>query len=175
MTVKPALPNSDGSGYGAWKGKSNVMSQGPQRAVCAQLVNLLRMPPLLLLLLGGCAGPMGTLRAGSPPPPPVTTFDGSYRATLTATGSFGSAQRNIWCDSPGQARLTVANGEFSYTVPHPNVPGNPTPVYPATLAEDGSFRGQIVAGTIAGHIEGSRIEGSIDGSACLYSFAGERT
>ncbi len=72
-------------------------------------------------------------------------------------------------------RLSVVNGQFSYAVPHPNVPGNPTPVYPATLAEDGSFTGQIVAGTIAGHIQGSRIEGSIDGSACLYSFTGERT
>jgi hypothetical protein len=154
------------------------MSQGLQRAVCVRLVNLLQArPPLLplLLLVSGCAGPLGTLRPSPPPPVPVTTFDGSYRATLSATGSFGSAQRNIWCESPGQERLSVVNGRFSYAVPHPSIPGNPTPVYQATLAEDGSFTGQIVAGTIAGRIQGSRIEGDIDGSACLYSFSGERT
>jgi hypothetical protein len=158
------------------EGKPNVMSRNPQRAGCTRSVDLLRAKLLpWLLLVSGCAGPMGTLRGVPPPPAPVTTFDGSYRMTLSAAGSFGSAQRNTWCESPGQARLTVASGQFSYAVPHPNVPGNPTPVYPATLSDDGSFTGQIVAGTIAGRIQGSRIEGSIDGSACLYSFTGERT
>jgi hypothetical protein len=64
---------------------------------------------------------------------------------------------------------------FSYAVPHPNVPGNATPNFPATLASDGSFTGQIIAGSISGRVEGNRIQGHIDGSACIYDFTGNRT
>jgi hypothetical protein len=49
----------------------------------------------------------------------------------------------------------VANGQFSYATPHPNVPDNPTPSYPATFAPDGAFFGQIIGGT---HLQaGSRL------------------
>jgi hypothetical protein len=40
----------------------------------------------------------------------------------------------------------VADGQFSYAVPHPNIPGNPTPAFPATFAADGRFSGQIIWG-----------------------------
>jgi hypothetical protein len=79
-----------------------------------------------------------------------------------------------WCETPGQPTVTVANGQFTYAVPHPNVPGNPTPTYPATMAQNGSFAGQITGGTISGRIDGTHIEGSIDGTGCLYAFAGDR-
>ena len=70
--------------------------------------------------------------------------------------------------------ITVANGQFTYAVPHPNVPGNATPVFPATLAADGSFYGEIVAGSMSGSVSGAHIQGKIDGSACLYEFSGDR-
>ena len=100
----------------------------------------------LALIVGGCAGSMGTMHSNPPPVPPVTSFDGSYRNTIHVTDSFGVAQTTSWCDSPGQPVVTVANGQFSYAVPHPNVPGQATPAFPATMAQDGTFYGQVVGG-----------------------------
>ena len=137
----------------------------------------------LLVLLAGCAGSMGTMRPGASVPAdqatavavgPITTFDGSYQVILRNTGSAGAASMTSWCASPGQPMVTVTNGQFSYAVPHPNVPGNPTPVYPATMATDGSFSGQITAGSITGAVNGRRMQGRIDGSGCLYEFSGDR-
>jgi hypothetical protein len=131
-------------------------------------------PMVLMMLTIGCAGPMGAISSGPPPPPPVSTFDGSYRTTIRVVDSFGVAQSTPWCDSPGQPVITVANGQFSYTVPHPNIPGNAAPFYPATMAADGSFSGQIIAGMMYGQVQGNHIEGKIDGSACVYAFSGDR-
>lgn len=139
----------------------------------------------LALTIAGCAGPMGTIRPGPSVPsnlaqsadivaPPVTSFDGSYQTTIRLAGSAGSGAILSWCETPGQPTVTVANGQFTYAVPHPNVPGNPTPTYPATMAQNGSFAGQITGGTISGRIDGTHIEGSIDGTGCLYAFAGDR-
>ena len=85
-------------------------------------------PAVLMLILGGCAGPMGPIRIDpTPPPPPVTSFDGAYRDTIRSVRSFGADQATSWCESPGQPLITIQNGQFSYAVPHPNVPGNATP------------------------------------------------
>ena len=127
-----------------------------------------------MLVIAGCAGPMGTIHSNPPPAPPPTAFDGSYHDTIRVTGSFGTAQGTSWCDSPGQPVITVAKGQFTYAVPHPNIGGTPTPVFEASMAPDGSFYGQVITGSIAGHVSGSHIEGRIDGSACIYSFSGSR-
>ena len=42
------------------------------------------------------------------------------------------------------------------------------------MAQDGSFSGQVVGGTISGRVSGTHIEGTIDGQACVYAFAGDR-
>ena len=70
--------------------------------------------------------------------------------------------------------ITVRDGEFSYALPHPGVPGGPTPVFQATMAHDGSFSGQGVGGSVSGRVTGSRIEGRIDGQGCIYEFSGYR-
>ena len=49
-----------------------------------------------------------------------------------------------------------------------------TPAFPATMAEDGTFYGQVIGGTISGQVQGARMEGRIDGSACIYALAGNR-
>jgi len=132
-------------------------------------------PMVLVLTTAACAGSMGEPKVETATVvPPVTAFDGSYRATIRSTRSFGAAQTTSWCETPGQPIITVANGQFSYAVPHPNVPGNPTPAYPAIIAQDGSFYGELVGGTISGQVRGTHMEGRIDGSACIYVFTGDR-
>jgi hypothetical protein len=139
----------------------------------------------LMLALAGCAGPMGTMRPGPSVPasmaaqvmtviPPVTEFDGSYRMSLRLTGGAAAAEGNTWCVSTGQPVITVADGKFNYAVPHPNIPGNPTPVFEATVATGGSFYGQVTGGTMSGRIDGTHMEGKIDGSGCIYAFSGNR-
>ena len=142
--------------------------------------------PAVCFVVMCCAGPIGTMRPGPSVPasmasvvdestPSVATFDGSYRGKIWVTSSFGSGKDvSSWCASPGQPSITVTDGQFTYAVPHPNVPGNTTPVYPATMAEDGTFRGQIVAGSITGRVSGTHMEGQIDGSACQYAFSAEK-
>lgn len=125
-----------------------------------------------MLMVAGCAGPMGTIHSDTVPAPVVTSYDGSYRNTIRVTNS--AVKGTPWCDSPGQPVITVANGQFSYAVPHPNVPGNPAPSYPATFAQDGTFYGQVVSGTISGQVRGTHMEGSIDGQGCVFAFTGDR-
>jgi hypothetical protein len=48
-------------------------------------------------------------------------------------------------------------------------------VFPAIVAADGSFHGQITLGSIYGQIRDGHIQGRIDGSACVYDFAGHQT
>ncbi|HET7883503.1 MAG TPA: hypothetical protein VFL55_21640 [Acetobacteraceae bacterium] len=139
----------------------------------------------LTLAAAGCAGPMGTIRPGPSVPasqaaqvmtvvPPVTAYDGTYRMRLRLTGGAGAAEGNTWCQSGGQPVITVTNGQFDYAVPHPNIPGNPTPVFQATMAADGSFTGAVTSGTMFGRIDGTHMEGKIDGSGCIYAFSGDR-
>jgi hypothetical protein len=128
---------------------------------------------VVLLMIGGCAGSMGIIHT-IPPPPPVTSFDGSYRSTIHAA-HLSSVQLDAWCDTPGQPIITVENGQFTYTVPHPNVSITLTTAFPATIAQDGSFYGEIITGSISGRIDGAHMEGKIDGSACIYDFTGDRT
>jgi hypothetical protein len=102
------------------------------------------------------------------------SFDGSYRTTIRVQSAFGAVRTTSWCDSPGQPVITIANGHFTYGVPHPNYPNELVVTFAATLAEDGSFHGEAIPGTISGSIQGAHIEGRLDGSACIYAFAGER-
>ena len=71
--------------------------------------------------------------------------------------------------------VQVAAGTFSYAMPHPNAPENPTPVYAATIAPDGSFRSVIPSGVMTGRVAANRMTGMIDGSVCVYSFAMDRS
>jgi hypothetical protein len=121
-------------------------------------------PVVLTLMTIGCAGPLGTIHSDAPPPP-VTAFDGIYRGTIRSTSAAVAAQGS-WCDTPGQPAITVVNGQFTYTTPHPEVPGNPTPDYEATMASDGSFYGQDISGTISGRVSGTHMEGKIEGEVC---------
>ena len=129
---------------------------------------------IMLVTMAGCAGPMGPLQPGTPPAPAVTAYDGSYQTTIRSTNTSRAALGSSWCDTPPQIVATVANGNLTYSVPHPNVPGNPTPSFQATFAADGSFSGQVNDGTVTGRVTGGQMEGRIDGAACNYAFSGQR-
>ncbi len=126
--------------------------------------------------ISGCAGPMGELHQPPPGLAAVTAFDGSYHTTIRVSNSPATvaAQTQSWCDTPGQSVITVAGGQLAYTVPHPNLPGTPAPIFEATFAQDGSFLGQVINGTMSGRVTGSHITGKIDGQGCLYAFDGNR-
>jgi hypothetical protein len=129
---------------------------------------------VLLLTMAGCAGPMGPLRPDAAHPVAVTAFDGSYRTAIRSTNSSQSAMGSSWCESSPEIVATVSGGALTYSVPHLNVPGNPTPVFQATFAADGSFSGQVNDGTMSGRVTGGQIAGRIDGAACTYAFTGQR-
>jgi len=128
---------------------------------------------IVVLATAGCAGSMGTIHPDTTAAP-VTAFDGAYQTTIRITFVADEAKGTDWCQTPGQPVITVASGQFSYTVAHPNVPGNPSPTFQAIVSKDGTFVGQGNDGTILGQVSGTHIQGSIDGSGCGYDFTGAR-
>jgi hypothetical protein len=106
----------------------------------------------------------------------VTAFHGSYRNAIRVTASFGGDKDSLgWCNSPGQPIIHVLNGQLTYEVPHPNAKLIPTPVFRATMAENGSFfYGMELDRYLFGRITGLQIEGRIDGAGCVYAFRGNR-
>jgi hypothetical protein len=126
----------------------------------------------LVLTVAGCGAP-ATVSQTPVATQPTTQFDGAYQSTIRITGSNRAVQGN-WCDSVGQSVITITNGQFSYAVPHPDVPGNPTLTFAVNLTQNGTFASQINGGSISGRVQGTHIEGSIDGEACAYAFTGDK-
>jgi hypothetical protein len=120
---------------------------------------------------------VGCTPAQSPPPsavaPAAVSWDGTYRGTVQITG-LGSGTQRQWCETDPQIVFQVSNNAFSYAQPHPNAPNNPTPVYAATIASDGTFRSSLANGTMTGRVAGTHMSGEIDGAVCVYSFALDR-
>ena len=121
---------------------------------------------------------VGCTPAQSPPPTAAApaaavSWDGTYRGTVQITG-LGSGTLRQWCDTDPQIVFQVSHNAFSYAQPHPNAPNNPTPVYAATIAPDGTFNTTLASGTMRGRVTGTHMSGEIDGSVCVYSFALDR-
>jgi hypothetical protein len=151
----------------------NMRSSRATRYWIADMPQVSLYPMVLMLMVAGCAGSMGVIRPDTATAS-VTAFDGSYRNTISIAASATVAKGTSWCETPGQPVITVVNGQFGYAVPHPNMPGNPTPTFQAAVARDGSFLGRSNGGTISGQVRGTYIEGIIDGVGCRYTFAGNR-
>jgi hypothetical protein len=132
------------------------------------------MAVIAVAAIAGCNSPPQSVSVGSTAPPPAVSWDGAYRGTVQITG-LGSGIQRDWCETDPQMTVQVAGNKFTYTMPHPNTPGEPTMVYSASIAPDGSFRSDIGTGVMTGRVAGSRITGLIDGSACVYSFSMDRT
>jgi hypothetical protein len=129
---------------------------------------------IAITAIAGCSSPPPSVSSGPTAPPALVSWDGAYQGAVQITG-LGSGIQREWCETDPQMRVQVAGNKFTYTMPHPNTPGEPTMVYSASIAPDGSFRSDIGTGVMIGRVTGSRITGLIDGSACVYSFSMDRT
>lgn len=123
-----------------------------------------------MLVLAGCTSEPKTPAAVAVDAKSSMSWDGTYRGGIQLTGR-GSGMNASSCETEPQMVVRVAGGSFSYAMPHPNAPGNPTPVYSANVASDGTFIANLGSGTMTGRITGNRMEGKIDGSVCVYTFA----
>jgi hypothetical protein len=65
----------------------------------------------------------------------------------------------------------VTDKAFQYAMSHPHAPDNPTPVYSATIAPNGTFNSQIFSGTTTSRATGTSMSGTIEGSVCSYAFS----
>lgn len=119
-----------------------------------------------------------------PGPPPssklapllTTVYDGMYRPTVSVTKS-GSGVDRTWCQTTPPEALRVSGDRFNLAIPHPNVPGNPTPTFAVAIAPDGSFQTQSLDGTasFAGHISGGHLQGVVNMTGCEYAVSADRT
>ncbi len=66
--------------------------------------------------------------------------------------------------------VNVVGGEFTYAMPHPKAPDNPTPVYSARIGPNGTANAPLSTGVLTAHFTGDHMVGTVDGSACVYSF-----
>jgi hypothetical protein len=129
---------------------------------------------IAVVAIAGCSPPPPSAASGATAPQPAVSWDGAYRGTVQITG-LGSGIQRQWCETDPQMVVQVTDNKFGYAMPHPNTPGNPTMVYSAAIGPDGSFRSEIGAGVMTGRVTGVHMTGLIDGSACVYSFAMDRT
>jgi hypothetical protein len=129
---------------------------------------------IAVIAIAGCSSPPPSASSGPTVPPAAVSWDGAYQGGVQITG-LGSGIQREWCETDPQMTVQVAGNKFTYTMPHPNTPGEPTMVYAASIAPDGSFRSDIGTGVMIGRVAGSRMTGLIDGSACVYSFSMDRT
>ena len=111
---------------------------------------------------------------GAAAPAPAVSWDGTYRGTVQITG-LGSGMQRQWCETDPAMVVQVTGNSFTYSMPHPNAPGNPTPVYPASIAPDGTFHTEIGSGVMNGQVIGGHMSGTISGSACVYAFSMDRS
>jgi hypothetical protein len=129
---------------------------------------------MTVLAITGCSPPPPAVPGRSTAPPAAISWDGAYRGTIQITG-LGSGIQREWCETDPRMTVQVTGNKFGYAMPHPNTPGNPTMVYSAAIAPDGSFRSDIGTGVMSGRVTGTHMSGLIDGSACVYSFTADRS
>ena len=126
------------------------------------------------VVLAGCVSEPKTQPGGAVAPTPAVSWDGTYRGDVQITG-IGSGVQRRWCETDPQVVVRVTGNSFTYAMPHPNAPNNPTPVYTATIAPDGFFQSQLQSGVMRGQVVANHMSGTIHGSACDYTFSADRS
>ena len=129
---------------------------------------------VLLLMIGGCAGSMGTIHSNPPPrrPSPRSTAHTAARFKSARLSSHPSLILGVRRRANRSSRWRTGSSPTRCRTP--TSPSVWTLTFPATIAQDGSFYGEITIGTISGRVDGTHMEGKIDGSACVYDFTGDR-
>lgn len=139
------------------------MRFGPSAAAC-----------LMTVSLAACQ------QAGPPPsatlPPLFTTvFDGTYRVAVSVA-KVGAGVDATWCQTQAPTSLKITGDQFRLALPHPNVPGNPTPTFAVAIAPDGSFQAPSIDGTasFAGKVSGGHLQGVANMTGCEYAVSADR-
>ncbi len=125
-------------------------------------------------VLLGCSPGQIAQPGSTTPAASSVSWDGTYHGTVQITG-LGSGMQQRWCETEPNMVIHVTRNAFQYAMPHPNAPDNPTPVYSATIAPDGTFNSQLDSGLMMGRVTGSHIAGTIKGSLCDYAFSMDRS
>ncbi len=126
------------------------------------------------IALAGCASEPKAPPGNAVAPAAQVSWDGTYRGTIQVTGT-GSGVQVRWCETDPRMVVQVTGNSFSYSMPHPNAPDNPTPVYSATIAPNGIFRAERISGVMHGQVAGTHMSGTVDGSVCVYAFSADRS
>ena len=141
------------------------------------VANPLAAGALAVCALAGLAG-----CASRPPPstvmPPIAApaFDGVYAGAVRLSAVAAGDNEN-WCQTTGPVTLNVVSNRFALTLPHPNVPGNPTLAFEVDVAPDGSFSNPSQDGTASftGQVAGRHLQGVVNGAGCQYAVDAEKT
>jgi hypothetical protein len=140
-----------------------LMRFGPSAAAC-----------LMSVSLAACqqAGPPASATL---PPLFTTVFDGTYRVAVSVA-KVSQGGDATWCQTQPPASLNITGDQFRLALPHPNVPGNPTPTFVVAIAPDGSFQTQSVDGTasFAGQVSGTHLKGAVNMTGCEYAVSADR-
>ena len=125
------------------------------------------------LVTGGTTGSEYLAHGSAPKPGP--SFDGLYQGSVRTNESAALAPKD-WCETTPSMRVEVRNNGLTYTMPHPNVPGNPTIPYSAFIYPDGSLQSQPGAAFVMrGRITGTHMDGFMSGMGCEYIFMADRS
>ena len=121
----------------------------------------------------GCVGEPAYLTAPTKAQPQIS-FDGTYRASLQVTSASSSLPRE-WCETDRRPVFQIRDNNFSFSMPHPNIPGNYSLEYTVSIYSDGIMQGTSGdLGVLAGRVTGTHMQGVISGSGCEYSFSADR-
>ena len=113
----------------------------PGMGMKSMKISLMAACVITLMTIAGCAAAPGTQTCNLAPSGPATV----------------SGVQRQWCETTPEIVFQVTSNPFSYPMPHPNAPENPTPVYAATIASDGTFQSILNSGRMTDRVVGTRI------------------
>ena len=115
-------------------------------------------PVVLALFIASCGHPAAVIQSQTEIPP-TTAFDGSYQSAIRVIHEAAMVEGYSWCQTPGQPIITVTNGQFTYVVPHPDLPGDhPPTAFPAHFGRTARSSVRACKALFRGECAGPRLK-----------------